>query len=72
LPLVAEGTTMLCPIIQTSDNRLFHVREAEFPELAHLWVGVEVTRTKGGAYVHKSGARERYVRKAATRLVRAA
>jgi hypothetical protein len=63
---------MLRPIIETSDNRLFHVREPEFPELAHLWVGIEVKRAKGGAYVAKSGARERYVRKAATRIVRAA
>jgi hypothetical protein len=35
---------MLRPIIETSDNRLFH-----------------------GAFIPKSGARERYVRKAATR-----
>jgi hypothetical protein len=55
-------------IIETSDNRLYSVRETGDPDLAHVWIGVEVKKVRG-AYVPKAKARTELVRKAATRIV---
>lgn len=57
-------------IIETSDNRLFSVRDTGDADLQHVWWGVEVKRV-GTAYVHKAKARHTLVRKAATRLIHA-
>jgi hypothetical protein len=54
-------------IVETSDNRLFKVRDAG-EGLDHVWRGVEVRRD--GA--PKKGAREVLVRKAGCRIVREA
>ena len=55
-------------IIETSDNRLYSVRETGDPDLAHVWIGVEVKKIRG-AYVPKAKARPTLVRKDATRIV---
>lgn len=58
-------------IIETSSNQFFSVRETGCPDLAHVWYGVEVKRSKG-AWVPKAKARERLVRKEASRTVEVA
>lgn len=55
-------------IIETSDNHLYSVRETGDPDLAHVWIGVEVKKIRG-AYVPKAKARPTLVRKDATRIV---
>ena len=55
-------------IIETSDNRLYSVRDAGDPALAHVWLGTAVKLVRG-AYEPKAGARETLVRKAASRVV---
>ncbi len=55
-------------IVETSCNRLFAVRETGSPDLAHVWHGVEVRRTRGG-FAPKSKARTVLVRKAGSRLI---
>jgi hypothetical protein len=63
-------------IIETSANELYRVRETGNPDLAHLWLGTPVKRTKGGfalkAEALKANFREHAVRKAACRFVSAA
>lgn len=63
-------------IIETSDNRLFSVRETGNPDLAHVWTGHPVKRVRvpakfGGGFVYalKAGAVPRLVRKEATTVV---
>lgn len=61
-------------IIETSDNRLFRVRESGDRDLAHCWIGLEVRRTyrrRVETFAPKAGAREQLVRKAATKIVAA-
>ncbi|WP_262299716.1 hypothetical protein [Microvirga sesbaniae] len=58
-------------IIETSDNRFFRVRETGNRDLAHVWFGVAVKRSKG-AWIEKAKAREILVRKAASRIVETA
>ena len=55
-------------IIETSDNRLYAVRETGDADLAHVWLGIEVKRTKAG-FVPKAKARQELVRKAASRII---
>ncbi len=54
-------------IIETTDNRLFRVRETGDADLQHVWVGIEVKRTRDG-YVPRAKAREQLVRKAGSRV----
>ncbi len=55
-------------IAETTCGRLFAVRETGSPDLAHVWHGLEVKRTRGG-FAPKSKAREVLVRKAGSRLI---
>jgi len=55
-------------IIETSDSRLFRVRETGDANLAHVWIGIEVKRAAGG-WAPKAKAREILVRKTASRFV---
>jgi hypothetical protein len=55
-------------IIEDSANRFFRVRETGNPALAHVYLGIEVKRTRDG-FVPKANAREILVRKAATTIV---
>lgn len=57
-------------IIETSDNRLFSVRDTGDVDLQHVWWGIEVKRAKGG-FAPKAKARQTLVRKEATRLIQA-
>lgn len=59
---------MPATIIETSDNRIFSVRETGDPELAHVWFGYEVKRLKG-EYVRRKRAPEILVRKAGCKIV---
>jgi hypothetical protein len=63
-------------IIETSANELYRVRETGNPDLAHIWLGIPVKRTKAGfvlkAEALKANFREHLVRKAACRFVSAA
>ena len=54
-------------VVETLANQLFQVRDAG-PGLDHVFLGVEVKRSKGG-FVPKAKAREIAVRKLGTRLV---
>lgn len=58
-------------IIEDAANRFFRVRETGNPDLAHVWFGVEVKRTRAG-FVDKKNARDGLVRKEAARFVEAA
>lgn len=58
-------------VIETSCNRFYRVTETGNPDLAHVWMGVEVKRVRG-QFVDKKNARQELVRKAATRIVEAA
>ncbi len=53
-------------IIETSDNRLFSVRETGDADLAHVWIGIEVKRNG----TPKAKAREILIRKAGSKIVR--
>jgi len=55
-------------IIETSDNRLYRVRETGNTDLAHVWFGLRVKKTSAG-YVPVKNARDELVRKAACRVV---
>jgi hypothetical protein len=55
-------------IAETSCGRLFAVRDTGSPDLAHVWHGIEVRRTRGG-FAPKSKARTVLVRKAGSRLI---
>ena len=55
-------------IIETSDNRLYRVRETGDADLAHVWFGTRVKKTSAG-YVPVKNARNELVRKAACRVV---
>lgn len=57
-------------IIETTDNRIYSVRETGNANLAHLWIGVEVKRSKAG-FVPKARAREELVRKEGSRTIMA-
>lgn len=57
-------------IIETTDNRIYSVRETDNASLAHLWMGVEVKRSKAG-FVPKTRAREELVRKEGSRTIMA-
>jgi len=54
-------------IVETSDNRLFEVRDAgdDYP---HAWIGHEVKKTKAG-YVPKARSREILVRRAGCKFI---
>ena len=52
-------------IIETTDNRLYRVRETGNPNLAHVWLGVEVKRNG----LPKAKARQELVRKEGSRVV---
>ena len=54
-------------IVQTSDNRLYSVRDggADMPQ---AWIGFAVKKTAAG-YVAKANAREQLVRRADSRVV---
>ena len=55
-------------IIETSCNHFYRVRETGDARLDHVWFGVEVKKVRG-EWVSKAKARERLVRKAASRIV---
>ncbi|MGV7034886.1 hypothetical protein [Methylobacterium symbioticum] len=55
-------------VVETLANQFFQVRDAGRPELDHVFLGVEVKRSKG-AFVPKAKAREIAVRKLGTRVV---
>ena len=55
-------------IIETTCNHLYSVRETGNPSLAHVWLGIEVKRSKGG-FVPKARAREEFVRKEGSRII---
>ena len=53
LPLAAQSALGIygappLMIIETTDNRIYSVRETGNASLAHLWMGVEVKRSKAG------------------------
>lgn len=54
-------------IVETSENRLFRVRDAG-ADLPHVWLGIPVKKVRG-AYEPKAGAREQMVRKLGCRVV---
>jgi hypothetical protein len=60
-------------IIETSANELYRVRETGNPDLAHVWFGTPVKRTKTGfapkTEALKASFREHAVRKASCRVV---
>lgn len=61
-------------IIETSDNRFYSVRETGNPDLAHVWLGVEITYTKTKGWAKKpnrkgSGNRPQLIRKAACKVI---
>ena len=58
--------TGIWPIVETTCNRLFRVRDAG-PGLDHVWLGTELNRRTGEP---KKGAREVPVRRAGCRVVR--
>jgi hypothetical protein len=68
LPLTKGGSAV---IIETSDNRFYRVRATGNADLAHVWFGVAVKRSKG-AWIEKAKNREILVRKAASRIVEVA
>ena len=55
-------------IIETSSNHLYRVRETGDANLAHVWFGIPVKRTKAG-FVPKAKARETLIRKEGSRVV---
>lgn len=55
-------------IVQDLAGQFFQVREAGSPDLAHVFLGVAVKRTKTG-FEPKAKAREFSVRKLGTRVV---
>lgn len=58
-------------IIETNSNQLFQVRETGDANLAHVWFGLAVKKTKAG-FVPKAKARDQLVSKAhALRVVEA-
>lgn len=70
-------------IVETSSNQLFKVWDAADPNLSHVWVGLEVRKTKRTVgipgvpnlsrvetvFVPKAKARELLVRKTGCRVV---
>lgn len=52
-------------IIETSDNRVFRVRDAG-PDYPHAWLGVELKRR---SWTLKKGAREILVRRAGSKII---
>lgn len=61
-------------IIETSDNRFYRVHDIADANMAHLWHGQELKRTKAGFKEKKTRAGKpvwTYVRRAATRVVEA-
>lgn len=56
-------------IVETSSNQLYLVIETNDPNLAHVWHGVRMKRSKGGAFVQAKDARRELVRKAGCRVV---
>lgn len=57
-------------IIETSANQFFRVTETGDANLAHVWNGVQVKRSKG-AWVDRAKARTVLVRKDSSRVVEA-
>ena len=55
-------------IIETSANQFYSVTETGNPDMAHVWYGQRVKRTKVGFAPVKT-IRQELVRKAATRIV---
>lgn len=55
-------------IVETTDNRLFSVRDAGDANLDHVWFGYPVKRVRG-EYLVPQYAREQTVRKAGSRVV---
>lgn len=55
-------------IIETTANQFYRVTETGEPNLAHVWNGVQVKRSKG-AWVDKAKARIELVRKAGCKIV---
>ena len=58
-------------IIEDTCNRFWMVRDTNDADLAHVWLGVEAKRVKGGfsPKAGRAGTRETLVRREATRLV---
>jgi len=59
---------MPAQIIETTCNRLFRVTDAGSPDLAHLYLGIEVKKVRG-AYVPKARARQELFRREGCRVV---
>lgn len=57
-------------IIETSCNQFYQVRETNDANLAHVWYGQKVKRSKG-EFVPVAKIRTELVRKAASRIVQA-
>jgi hypothetical protein len=57
-------------VIETLAGQFFRIRETGDPQAAHVWLGVEVKRVRGG-FADKAKAREILVRKLGTRAVAA-
>ena len=62
--------TATAHFVETTDNRIYFVRDADSSDLAHVWLGLEVKRIRGGFAVKKN-AREVMVRKAGARILQA-
>lgn len=62
-------------IIETSDNRFYSVRETGNPDLAHVWLGIEIKFNKAtNSWAKKpnrkgSGNRPQLIRKAASKVI---
>ena len=56
-------------IVESSDNRLFAVRETNNPDLAHVFHAIPMKRVKGGGFVVKGTGRMILLRKAGCRIV---
>jgi len=56
-------------IVESSDNRLFAVRETNDPDLAHVFHAIPMKRIKGGGFAVKGAGRMILLRKAGCRIV---
>jgi hypothetical protein len=56
-------------IIETTDNRLYAVRETGDANLAHVWYGIPMKRGPGGTFAPRGKGKIELVRKAGCRIL---
>ena len=66
-PMAKMATQTL--IVESSDNRLFAVRETNDPDLAHVFHAIPMKRAKGGGFAVKGDGHMLLLRKAGCRIV---